>query len=230
VQDSSKKIASLVTMLHGQLPEVAAPIGERLSPEQQHVLLHNGLVLAVRAASGHLPEHVASAVDAYSKAHPDNLNAGLLAAAASTHGGHVEVQQLQTLPGPALKVVLLAGHIAANSSPIMLDKLLASLQENIPEELRYAPALVATRVRAIQQYGSNSSQQVELQLREATSWWYAQPASLEQAMALGALLEPLAAACMDLGNMEGTAAALEKLQVCNSIYCCCYWSICMEGT
>jgi hypothetical protein len=233
MQDSTKKVASYLSIKDGQPPEVAEALQERLSPQQQQVLLHNGLVLAVRAASGNLPRSLAAAVDAHAKACPSSQSAGLLAAVASSGGTTASLlKQLRSHRGSALQLALLAGHIAANASPLSLEKVLSALQEDAPEGLRFAPALVATRVRAIQQYGDKSAdksgkkgdekgcdkcgKQVEAQLREAVAWWEMQPPGSEQAAALAALLEPLAAACMHLGDLEGAAAAIGRLQVCIS--------------
>jgi hypothetical protein len=254
MQESTKKVAKYLTVKDGQPAEVGETLRERLSPQQQQTQLHNSLVLAVRAASGNLPRALAAAVEAHLEACPNSQNAGLLAAVACSGGTAAGLlNQLRGQKGSALQLVLLAGHIAANASPLSLEKLLAALQEEAPEGLRFAPALVATRVRAIQQYGDKggdrgvskggdkgsdkgvkkngdggvdngdkkgadkgSGKQIEAQLREAVAWWETQLAGSEQAAALGALLDPLAAECTHLGDSEGAVAALERLQVCCS--------------
>jgi hypothetical protein len=162
---------------------------------------------------------VLAAATAIAEAIPDSETAMLLVAVATercTSASAAIDGILAWLKGhpthDPLCPILVAAHLAASTQPTLSAQLLKS--DVLPEGVRFAPALVATRVAVLERQGNGAAKE---ELDVALAWWERQPMGDERVAACCACLEHLGALCLRQGDVSAAAAAMGKLQVCTSM-------------
>jgi hypothetical protein len=236
MQDAAKKLGSCVDT-HAKPASVVASLRERLSGSQQSGLLHNSTVFSLLllqhgtkkqgGSAGSVGGCVAAA-QALAEASPHSEAAIMLLAAATATSNSVSdgIDVLKSwLAGDGkqhpMRPTLLAAHLALVSRPpeaaIAIDLLRSSA---LPGNVRFAPALVATRAALAEAFTSGGDGSAKAELQEALTWWEGQPAGEQRTRACCGCLEQLGAACLRQGDTEAAMQALRKLQVCLMMKSC----------